>query len=398
MPVIGADAVVSADTLTLVSGAEALVVIDAAARADGRFLTLKWGALGTIYGTDFAQVAESVFDQDDYTSGEGLSAALTTNLGVPNADLTWTASDVGTAGNSLQIAYVDPASNSQPLTAAYVDPTLTFSLATDGGGAITSTASDLLGAGVDGAPLFGGLAVGSDGSGVVIALTPTNLVRGAPAVASSAAATATVFGALGLRVDDSTKDLWVIDTDGATVSLVNIAFDWYGGFALSPTADTAYVSDVAGASGRLRPVDTGTGSFGSTIETRSGFWIGLGGIRCLADGRILAVWQSLNVAQGDPVVTVLARYASNGTWEADVTVGNFTQTANNVAWPCPLMVNETGTSVWALLQSEWYGDPAVSIGAQEFLISDLSLIQETAVQLLCTSGFIAPVQYTQVPP
>jgi len=114
-------------------------------------------------------------------------AEMTTSLTGANNDIVWTAVDGGPQGNAISIQYINPAANSSPLDVdvAGSGKAIKIYLATDVGGAITSTADDLkaavaahpvaslLVAGVD--------AGGDDGSGVVTAMAATYLTGGAGA-------------------------------------------------------------------------------------------------------------------------------------------------------------------------------------------------------------------------
>lgn len=108
------------------------------------------------------------FNNPIIVSIAGNTASYTTDLGVANADLVWTAGAVGQAGNAYTIEYEDPGDINQPLTVTWSDPSLNYSLETDGTGAIVTTAQDIIDIGTDGAPISASLADGSDGSGVVV--------------------------------------------------------------------------------------------------------------------------------------------------------------------------------------------------------------------------------------
>lgn len=88
----------------------------------------------------------------------------------------------GTLGNAITIALVDPEANDAALAVAVEDDAITATLATGPGGAITTTAAELLAA-IEATPAADAL-VGvansgaSDGSGVVTALAATALAGG----------------------------------------------------------------------------------------------------------------------------------------------------------------------------------------------------------------------------
>lgn len=119
-------------------------------------------------------------------------ASLTTALAGANNDLTYTARLLGVAGNSITVAYV-VAGNNTPLTVSVTGSAITVNVATDGGGAATSTANAVRNAVLASAPASAlvnvELATGNDGSGVVTALTATALTGGVsntPAISGNA--------------------------------------------------------------------------------------------------------------------------------------------------------------------------------------------------------------------
>lgn len=69
------------------------------------------------------------------------AAAVTINMTAATSDLTYTAVAVGTAGNSINVTHVDPGANNAALSVSVNVKTITVSLATGAGGAITSTAA-----------------------------------------------------------------------------------------------------------------------------------------------------------------------------------------------------------------------------------------------------------------
>jgi len=70
-----------------------------------------------------------------------VQAALTSNMTNVDADLTLTAVPVGHLGNAISIEYIDPADVNQALGIVVTGNKITVNLATDGAGAITSTAA-----------------------------------------------------------------------------------------------------------------------------------------------------------------------------------------------------------------------------------------------------------------
>jgi hypothetical protein len=111
--------------------------------------------------------------------GIGNRATLTTALAGTNNDLTFIARTPGTAGNSLRVA-IAVAGNNTPLSVAVAGNDITITSATNGAGAATSTAADVVKAvnfsTTASAKVWAAVAVpGNDGTGVVTALALTNL-------------------------------------------------------------------------------------------------------------------------------------------------------------------------------------------------------------------------------
>lgn len=113
---------------------------------------------------------------------DGTYASYTTALAGSNNDVVWKARSKGSIGNILQIAYINPAANSQPLSVSVVGQLIRVSLATSGGGAITSTASQIIAAvtanEAANSLIHGALEASNSGAGVVAALAATNLSGG----------------------------------------------------------------------------------------------------------------------------------------------------------------------------------------------------------------------------
>jgi len=114
---------------------------------------------------------------------DGAHAAVTIAPAGDNNDVDWTAVVGGAAGNDITIEYENPGAASQALTVTVVDKAITISLATDGAGAITSTANDVIAKVAETAAakaLVTGAPHGTDtGAGVVTAMAPAALTGGA---------------------------------------------------------------------------------------------------------------------------------------------------------------------------------------------------------------------------
>lgn len=113
-----------------------------------------------------------------------VAASLTSNMTAATSDLTYTAVVPGSAGNSINVTHVDPGASNAALAVSVFVKTITISLATNGAGAITSTAAQVKAA-VNSHAAAAALVTCEDegaGSGVVNALANANLTGGADAV------------------------------------------------------------------------------------------------------------------------------------------------------------------------------------------------------------------------
>lgn len=108
-------------------------------------------------------------------------ATLTTALTGTNNDLAFTAVARGAGGNAITVSYVVAGTNT-PLTVSVAGTAITVNVATDGAGAATSTAADVmsvLNTNVNSSALIvAALASGNDGTGIVTALAATALAGG----------------------------------------------------------------------------------------------------------------------------------------------------------------------------------------------------------------------------
>ncbi len=135
--------------------------------------------------TDVTGVAATI-------NSAAVAATTTMNSTNANADVTFTdaraTAGTGVFTQGVEVVFADPGANSQPLSVAVTDDgankLITVSLATDGSGAITSTANDIKTA-VDGNTTAAALvstAVEGDGTGVAEAIAQQTLSGGANAV------------------------------------------------------------------------------------------------------------------------------------------------------------------------------------------------------------------------
>lgn len=158
-----------------------------------------------------------------------VAASLTTTLTGNNNDLVFTAKTAGIVGNSNSITYTDPGANNQLLSVT-VTPgagfcTVAVSLATDGTGAIITTANDIflaLSANTTFATYMSiAFAPSNTGAGIVTALPVTNLTGGAATGANDGLVTVNwtaVTGALAYEVYGRTAgtELLMYTTPNAT--------------------------------------------------------------------------------------------------------------------------------------------------------------------------------------
>lgn len=119
----------------------------------------------------------------DVVISSAASALADKVLGAGNARIEVAAAVPGSAGNAITVALAGPAANSQPLTVAVNGQAITVSLATDAGGDITSTNTDVInainGSAAAAALVTASLATGGVAGTVVAAVAAMNLAGGA---------------------------------------------------------------------------------------------------------------------------------------------------------------------------------------------------------------------------
>jgi len=137
-----------------------------------------------------------------------VQAAATTGVEGNNNGITWTAVPVGAAGNQIVVNLIDPGGNSQSLSVTVTESnTVDVSLATDGGGAITSTPATII-------PAVAGVA----GAAALVVGTNTGASTGAAAVVAE---TAILTGG-----SDA-------DSSGSAIAVANEALDNSSGGAVA---------------------------------------------------------------------------------------------------------------------------------------------------------------------
>jgi len=129
-----------------------------------------------------AEMAGAIYDTmfKEDTPVDGAKATVTVDMTNANADPTYTAKAYGTDGNSITVTHVDPGGNDQELAVTVSGKDITISLATGGGGAITTTCNELKAA-VDAhaeASALVDVTVEGTGAGVVEAKAEESLAGG----------------------------------------------------------------------------------------------------------------------------------------------------------------------------------------------------------------------------
>lgn len=121
-----------------------------------------------------------------FSLGSTASAVAAHTFGSGTAGFIVTAKAVGTGGNSITVALVQ-SGNSTPLSVSVASSAITVHLATDSGGAITSTAGNVLTAINGNTPASALVLVTlvSTGVGVVAAISATNLTGGITGTSST---------------------------------------------------------------------------------------------------------------------------------------------------------------------------------------------------------------------
>ncbi|MGQ7247193.1 phage tail sheath subtilisin-like domain-containing protein [Halomonas sp. V046] len=164
-------------------------------------------------------------------SAPATPATLTTGNATFDTAITFTAVSAGLAGNNISIAFTNPDSASASLSVSVTGTAIVVNLATDATGALTSTASDVVtainGSAEAAALVTAASAVGSDGSGVVLALKRTLLTGGAAEpfplnVPSLVAGSRAEAAALGSRGTLPQALEGIFDQAGAVVIVVRV--------------------------------------------------------------------------------------------------------------------------------------------------------------------------------
>jgi len=157
-----------------------------AVNADGKKIVPK----GTIVGGANASVLADDTQEVTEKNTQAVASSLTIDCVNANADILVTAKEAGAAGDSIKVELRDPGAANQTLAVSIEGDTIVVSLATDGAGAITSTAQNVIDA-INAHLIAKDLVVaavpgGQDGTGVVEAKAAANLANGNDGTAKDA--------------------------------------------------------------------------------------------------------------------------------------------------------------------------------------------------------------------
>jgi len=158
-----------------------------------------------------------------YQRAAGSYAQLVTDAAVANASIVWTARTAGIGGNLISLELDDPGANSQPLTVAVNAAAIKVNLSTGSTGTITATAAQVLQAIKDdpaaNALVYGELARGHNGDGLVTAIAAANLAGGVAATGTQATLTTGKIG-----VVDDTSIIYTAKELGAAGNNIQIEY------------------------------------------------------------------------------------------------------------------------------------------------------------------------------
>jgi hypothetical protein len=133
-----------------------------------------------------------------YQRAIGAFAQLVTNAAVTNASIVWTARTAGVGGNAITLALVNPGVPNSPLAVTVIATAISVSLETNAAAALVTTAAQLIQAIKDdpaaNALVYGELARGHNGTGLIAAIAATNLTGGVASVGQQATLDTGVVG------------------------------------------------------------------------------------------------------------------------------------------------------------------------------------------------------------
>lgn len=161
-----------ADKLIIESGGQLQVNAGAMIAVQGE-VVVKAG--GRIIAEPGGSIADNLAE---LTPKKGAAATLTTAIGVAQAELVFTAKARGPGGNDITIEYVDPVEANAAVAVEVTGTAIKVLLVPGEGGAITTTANDIIAAFADNTLVSVAKKAGNDGTGVVTAMAATALAGG----------------------------------------------------------------------------------------------------------------------------------------------------------------------------------------------------------------------------
>lgn len=152
-----------------------------------RELIIDPGGVLTVYGDIIiedggrvmAKPGGSIADNlAELTPQKGQKASLTTALEVADAELVFTAKSIGGSGNEIKVEYLDPEEENAEVTVEVADNVISVKLVPGDGGAITTTANDIIAAFASNDLVTVTKKGGNAGTGIVTAMEALPLIGG----------------------------------------------------------------------------------------------------------------------------------------------------------------------------------------------------------------------------
>jgi hypothetical protein len=163
---------------------------------------LKRTKMNRHFGSEISQFVLLLLVGMLLSSGQAKADAIpaTLTVGIGNSAFLLTSNLSGAAGNSISFELLDPHSGSSPLFVSVIGDFLSVGLATDGGGAFSSTAAQVVAAinANPAASLLVNASLIGNGSGIVSPLTKTNLSGGGDVAAVPEPSSLLLLGTGGL--------------------------------------------------------------------------------------------------------------------------------------------------------------------------------------------------------
>lgn len=192
---------------------------------------------------------------------------------------------------------------------------------------------------------------------------------------------------------DVLMQVYVVNADGTLDRTVVIQDDagpaLFTGYSVAVTPDGTTL--LVGCEDDIQTIDTTSGAVGTVFDTVTGSAVYRGGLRCLSDGRVLALWQTTTV----PQQFTLYRYAADGTVQDAELVLDWDNLYLTDLWAVVLMVTPDESSVWVIpsgpATTTFSWSPSQPL---RYVVNTLALAETLSADALqCTDGFVAPVEY-----